>query len=68
MMKTTSNADKPIQVRVFPQRLLTDYGKYGFRSKNDEKVNLEDEHMLGLTGPHAKAETNHCVIGAEREK
>ncbi|MFA4935422.1 MAG: methyl-coenzyme M reductase operon protein D [Candidatus Methanoperedens sp.] len=47
---------------------LTDYGKYGFRSKTDERVNLEDERMLGLIDPNAKAETNLCIIGAGREK
>ncbi len=47
---------------------LTDYGKYGFKSKTDESINLEDERMLGLLDPHAKAETNLCVIGTEEEK
>ena len=41
---------------------LTDYGKYGFKSRTDERINLEDERMLGLIDPHAKAETNLCVI------
>lgn len=47
---------------------LTDYGKYGFKSKTDEKINLEDERVLGLIDPHAKADTNLCVIGTEEEK
>ena len=47
---------------------LTDYGKYGFRSKTDERLNLEDGRMLGLIDPNAKAETNLCVIGTGREK
>ncbi|MFZ3058580.1 MAG: methyl-coenzyme M reductase operon protein D [Candidatus Methanoperedens sp.] len=47
---------------------LTDYGKYGFRSKTDESINLEDERMLGLIDPNAKPETNICVIGTESEK
>ena len=41
---------------------LTDYGKYGFKGKDDERINLEDERMLGLIDPHAKAEKNLCVI------
>ncbi len=44
---------------------LTDYGKYGFRSKTDERINLEDERMLGLVDPHAIAEGNICVIGID---
>lgn len=46
---------------------LTDYGKYGFRSRTDERIGLEDERMLGLLDPDAKAEGNICVIG-EKEK
>ena len=46
---------------------LTDYGKYGFKSKTDESINLEDERILGLMDPHAKAETNLCVIGTEEK-
>lgn len=42
---------------------LTDYGKYGFKSRNDERINLEDERLIGLIDPHAKAEENLCVIG-----
>ena len=41
---------------------LTDYGKYGFKSKTDESINLEDERILGLLDPHAKAENNLCMI------
>ena len=47
---------------------LTDYGKYGFRSKTDERINLEDERLLGLVDPHAKAENNLCIIRTEEEK
>jgi len=47
---------------------LTDYGKYGFKSKTDESINLEDERILGLIDPHAKAENNLCVINTEQEK
>ncbi|VVB88930.1 Methyl-coenzyme M reductase II operon protein D [uncultured archaeon] len=46
---------------------LTDYGKYGFKSRTDEKINLEDERILGLTDPHARTETNLCVIKTEEE-
>jgi methyl-coenzyme M reductase subunit D len=47
---------------------LTDYGKYGFKSKSDESINLEDERILGLIDPHAKAENNLCVISSGEEK
>ncbi len=47
---------------------LTDYGKYGFKSKTDESINLEDERILGLIDPHAKAANNLCVINPEEEK
>ncbi len=47
---------------------LTDYGKYGFKSKTDESINLEDERILGLTDPHAKKDSDICVIGTEQEK
>ncbi len=42
---------------------LTDYGRYGFKSRTDERINLEDERMIGLVDPHANAEGNICVIG-----
>ena len=45
---------------------LTDYGKYGFRSKTDERVNLDDERILGLMDPHAR-EDNICIIGKEEK-
>ena len=44
---------------------LTDYGKYGFKSKYDETINLEDERILGMVDPHATLETNLCLIKAE---
>jgi len=44
---------------------LTDYAKYGFKSRTDETINLEDERILGLIDPHAKVETNICMIKAE---
>ena len=43
---------------------LTDYGKYGFKSKYDETINLEDERVLGMVDPHAKLETNLCMVRA----
>lgn len=47
---------------------LTDFGKYGFKSKTDETINLEDERILGLVDPHAKAESNLCVIGTDKKE
>ncbi len=47
---------------------LTDYGKYGFRSKSDERINLEDERILGLMDPHAKKEGNLCVIEPKKKE
>ena len=47
---------------------LTDYGKYGFRGKDDERINIEDERILGLTDPHAKTGDNICLIEKEQEK
>jgi len=41
---------------------LTDYGRYGFKSKIDESINLEDERILGLLDPHANAENDLCII------
>ncbi len=45
---------------------LTDYGKYGFKSKNDETINLEDKRMLGLTDPHTKVDTDLCMIKSDK--
>ncbi len=47
---------------------LVDYGKYGFKSKTDESINLEDERMLGLIDPHAKAENNLCIVSSGEGK
>jgi methyl-coenzyme M reductase subunit D len=47
---------------------LTDYGKYGFKGKGDERINLEDERLLGLIDPHAKADGNLCVLGKDKDK
>ncbi len=46
---------------------LTDYGKYGFKSKNDESINLEDKRMIGLIDPHANAQSNLCVVEKEKK-
>ncbi len=46
---------------------LTDYGKYGFKSKDDERINLEDDRILGLVDPHAKVESNLCIIDSDKE-
>ena len=32
---------------------LTDYAKYGFKSKENESINIEDERFLGLIDPKA---------------
>ena len=45
---------------------LTDYGKYGFRSRTDESINLDDERILGLLDPHAKAESHLCITKPEK--
>jgi methyl-coenzyme M reductase subunit D len=47
---------------------LVDYAKYGFKSKTDESINLEDERMLGLMDPHAKAEKSLCILNTGEEK
>ncbi len=47
---------------------LTDYGKYGFRSKSDERINLEDERILGLMDPHAKKESSLCIIEPKKKE
>ena len=47
---------------------LTDYGKYGFRSKSDESINLEDERILGLMDPRAKKESNLCIIEPKKKE
>ena len=47
---------------------LTDYGKYGFKSKADETINLEDDRILGLTDPHAKLGTNLCIVKSEEKE
>lgn len=33
---------------------LVDYAKYGFKGKKDERINLEDERLLGMVDPKAK--------------
>ncbi|MCX9010373.1 MAG: methyl-coenzyme M reductase operon protein D [Candidatus Methanoperedens sp.] len=46
---------------------LTDYGKYGFKSRTDERLNLDDERLLGLIDPNAKAETHLCITNTEEK-
>jgi methyl-coenzyme M reductase subunit D len=46
---------------------LTDYAKYGFKSRSDERINLEDERLIGLTDPHARNEENVCIIGSKQK-
>jgi len=47
---------------------LTDYGKYGFKSKTDESINLEDERLLGLTDPKTSPKDRICVLRTDEEK
>jgi len=46
---------------------LTDYAKYGFRSRTDERINLDDERLLGLTDPHANTEKDLCILESEEK-
>jgi len=47
---------------------LTDYGKYGFKGKRSNKINLKDERVLGLVDPKAKVEGRlHYVRPANEE-
>ncbi len=41
---------------------LVDYAKYGFKSRTDETINLEDERLLGMTDPKAKDKDKICII------
>ncbi|MBW6517146.1 MAG: methyl-coenzyme M reductase operon protein D [ANME-2 cluster archaeon] len=47
---------------------LTDYAKYGFRSRIDESINLDDERLLGLTDPKAKNKDRICMVGTTEER
>lgn len=46
---------------------LTDYAKYGFKSKDDESINLDDERLLGLIDPKAKAKDRICMLESTNE-
>lgn len=46
---------------------LTDYAKYGFKSREDESINLEDERLLGLIDPKAKPQDRICMLESNRE-
>jgi methyl-coenzyme M reductase subunit D len=46
---------------------LTDYAKYGFKSKTDESINLDDERLLGLTDPKANAKDRICMLEPTEE-
>jgi methyl-coenzyme M reductase subunit D len=46
---------------------LVDYAKYGFKSKEDESVNLDDERLLGLVDPKANPKDRICMLESEDE-
>lgn len=46
---------------------LTDYAKYGFKSREDESINLEDERLLGLIDPKANPKDRICVLESKAE-
>ncbi len=46
---------------------LVDYAKYGFKSKEDESVNLEDTRLLGLVDPKADPKDRICMLESEDE-
>ena len=41
---------------------LTDYAKYGFKSREDESINIEDERLLGLIDPKADPKDRICML------
>lgn len=41
---------------------LVDYAKYGFKSRTDERINLEDPRLLGMVDPKVKPEGKVCVL------
>ncbi|MDF1556597.1 MAG: methyl-coenzyme M reductase operon protein D [ANME-2 cluster archaeon] len=47
---------------------LTDYAKYGFKSKTDESINLDDERLLGLIDPKANAKDRICMLEPTEER
>lgn len=46
---------------------LVDYAKYGFKSKEDESINLDDERLLGLVDPKADPKDRICMLESEDE-
>jgi methyl-coenzyme M reductase subunit D len=46
---------------------LTDYAKYGFKSRIDESINLEDERLLGLIDPKANPKDRICILESKAE-
>ncbi|NOR16975.1 methyl-coenzyme M reductase operon protein D [candidate division WOR-3 bacterium] len=46
---------------------LVDYAKYGFKSKEDESINLEDKRLLGLVDPKADPKERICILESEDE-
>ena len=46
---------------------LVDYAKYGFKSKEDESINLDDERLLGLVDPKANPKDRICMLESEDE-
>jgi methyl-coenzyme M reductase subunit D len=47
---------------------LTDYAKYGFKSKDDENINLDDKRIIGLIDPHAEVKSNLCEVEKEKKR
>jgi methyl-coenzyme M reductase subunit D len=41
---------------------LSDYAKYGFKSRDDESINLKDKRLLGLVDPKANPSDRICVL------
>ena len=46
---------------------LTNYAKYGFKSKKDESINLDDERLLGLIDPKASPKDRICMLESKDE-
>jgi methyl-coenzyme M reductase subunit D len=46
---------------------LVDYAKYGFKSKEDESINLDDERLLGLADPKANSKDRICMLESKDE-
>jgi methyl-coenzyme M reductase subunit D len=46
---------------------LVDYAKYGFKSKEDEFINFDDERLLGLVDLKADPKDRICMLESEDE-